>query len=164
MSRRITVAVGVLVGAAVCGTALALAPIWLSAGTDLDPAGRTCWIEQDPGSGPSAVGVERRHGGLVPYTECVPVADNPRVPQGDAFDDAARRALAGEVMPVSEATRDHAGHAERLPFYRSVWPYVAGFASVAFAVTFCIVASVVHSARLVSNTTSTPARDPGGAE
>src|SRR4051794_41065530 len=90
---RIVVSVGVLVSAVVCGTALALVPLWMSASTDLDPAGETCWIEQDPGSGASAVGVERTHGGLVPYTECVPVADIQNVPEGEAFNEAARRAL-----------------------------------------------------------------------
>jgi hypothetical protein len=147
MLRRIVVSVGVLVIAAVCGTALALVPLWLSAGTDLDPAGGTCWIEQDPGSGPSAIGIERAHGGLVPYTACVPVEDNPRAPKDEAFDDAARRALAGEAMPVSKATLDHAKDAEAHPFYRGVWPYLAAFASVVFAVTFGIVASAVGKRR-----------------
>jgi hypothetical protein len=75
------------------------------------------------------------------------VADNPRAPQDEAFDNAARRALAGEVMPVSEATLDHAKDAEAHPLYRSVWPYFAAFASVVFAVTFGIVASAVGKRR-----------------
>jgi hypothetical protein len=147
MSRRIGVAVGVMVSAIVCGTAVALVPLWVSAGTDLDPAGDLCWIEQDPGSGPSALGIERAHGGLVPYTECVPVTDDVRAPRDEAFDEAARRALAGEAMPVSNATLDHAKDAEAHPLYRSAWPLFAAFASVVFAVAFGIIVSATEERR-----------------
>ena len=145
--RRIGVSVGVMVGAILCGTAIALVPIWISAGTDLDPSGDTCWIEQDPGSGPSALGIEREHGGLVPYTECVPVTDNLSTPQDEAFNEAARRALAGEAMPVSKATLDHAGDAEAHPFYRRAWPLFAAFASIVFAVAFGIIVSAFRKRR-----------------
>jgi hypothetical protein len=145
--RRIGVSVGVMVGAILCGTAVALVPIWISAGTDLDPSGDTCWIEQDPGSGPSALGIEREHGGLVPYTECVPVTDNLSTPQDEAFNDAARRALAGEAMPVSKATLDHARDAEAHPFYRRAWPLFAAFASIMFAVAFGVIVSATRKRR-----------------
>lgn len=143
MVRRIVVVLGVLVSAVVCGTALALAPLWLSAAADLDPEGRTCWIEHDPGSGPAALGVERAHGGLVPYTECVPVADIPNIPEGEAFNEAARRALAGEAMPVSATTLAQAENAETHPLYRSVWPLGAVLASAVIAVVFGIIASAI---------------------
>jgi hypothetical protein len=147
MLGRIGVVAGVMVSAVVCGTALALVPLWMSAGTDLDPTGDTCWIEQDPGSGPSALGIEQAHGGLVPFTECVPVADNPMAPRDEAFNEAARRALAGDAMPVSQATLDHAKDAEAHPFYRSAWPLFAAFASVVFAVAFGIVVSAIGKRR-----------------
>lgn len=146
MARRIAVVVVVVTAAVDCGAAGALAPIWLVAGQDLEPPGKACWIEQDPGSGASAVGVERSHGGLVPYTECVPVAE-PAIPPGDAFDEAARHALAGEEMPVSSATRDAANDAEALPRYQVIWPVFAAVASICFALAFGLTASAVSKKR-----------------
>ena len=161
MLTRIVVSTAVVVSALLCGTALALAPLWPSAETDLDPAGDTCWIEQDPGSGPSSVGVERNHRGLVPFTECVPVADNPNVPDGEAFNEAARRALAGETMPVAQATLDNAKYAEVHPVWRRAWPYFAAAASVMLAVFFGLVVHAVvtrRSARRRPQSVRPPAR------
>jgi hypothetical protein len=75
------------------------------------------------------------------------VADIPNVPEGEAFNEAARRALAGEAMPVSRVTLAQAENAEAHPFYRSAWPLFAAFASAVFAVAFGIVASAIGRRR-----------------
>ena len=101
-----------VVGASV-GLAVAVAPFWVHAGTDLPPKGPSCAFEDDPGSGTSRVGVERVEWSLTPTVRCVPRGAAP-----SAFARARNVDLAR---------------------YRDLWPVAAvALVPVAWAVIFLV--------------------------
>ncbi len=99
-----------LVGA-VMGVAIAIAPFWVGLRGGIDPKGRTCSFEDDPGSGRSRMGVERVEWGLTPVVRCI--ADGP-APDAFAYDANVN-----------------------LPVYRDLWPFAAiALTPVAWSVIF----------------------------
>jgi hypothetical protein len=105
-------AIWTLVGATL-GVAIAVAPFWVGLGSGIDPKGRTCEFEDDPGSGRSRMGVERVEWSLTPTVRCL--ADG-RAPSKWAYEENVN-----------------------LPVYRELWPFAAvALTPVAWAVIFLV--------------------------
>lgn len=103
----------------IVGMIAALAPFWLTVRSDLNPPGAACWFEHDPGSGRSAVGVERIDWGLAPQRVCTVIGSVNLPTSGPEFDAAVERSLresSGRVPPQEMRT---------LPLLGVFWPIAA---------------------------------------
>jgi hypothetical protein len=132
-TRTSRLAIWTLVGV-LLGVAIAVAPFWVTLRSGIDPKGRSCEFEDDPGSGRSRMGVERVEWSLTPTVRCI--ADGP-APSDWAYDQNVN-----------------------LPIYRELWLFAAiALTPVAWAVIF-LVGLVLSGER--ARVVETPAHDPFG--
>jgi hypothetical protein len=152
----VSLVVVVTVLSIVVGVVVALLPFRVAVAQDLEPAGQACWFELDPGSGPSAMGVEVRVGWLAQRTACWPIGPMGMATVGPEFGDAVTAPDPLYVVSGSDAERVLRANSQ-LPVYASVWPVAAGVVALALWIPLMVVVILVTRRR------EPPERRPGRA-
>jgi hypothetical protein len=130
----------------VMGVVVALWPFRVAVAQDLEPAGPACWFELDPGSGPSAIGVEVRVGWLAQRTACWPVGPMGMATADPEFGDAVAASDRRFGLSGSDAERVLRANSQ-LPVYASVWPVAAGVVAIALWIPLTAMAILVTRRR-----------------
>lgn len=136
-SRRTSRLFAALVVPLVVGAVVVLTPFWLSIRSDPEPLGAACWFEHDPGSGRSAVGVERVDWGPAPQRVCTPIGPANLPTSGPEFDAAVERSA---LDVDGEALRT-------FPLLGAVWPLAIIAVASFIWVLMLLVASQISADR-----------------